>query len=374
MPDHRKPRLVSLRIQHRKKVRRKLPSLIFHRKILLVVPHHRHQNLLRQREVLRLEPAHHHRRPLRKLRYCLDQLVVLTPPRTLHRPANQVQLLANSLTPHLHIRHDKVFPQRLLITTRTLHLYPGISRQHPMPEGHIPCRLPAKCNRYSHSTKQRHHPPHRTHKPLRTPRPPVHSLRPVDPRQFFRQLLRDHLRRGTPRLNHRRRQVLPPGIRHGLQSFNRHPCLLRERRRRRSRRPVLISHLHRRPHHLLRHILLPRRHLGYPHRQPSRRSKTPARHPRPAQPLPLQHPHHAPLQLRLRPRDHPRRNLLQPDLKQKLRHRSQLFPSKIFFKTGIVSDQRKSGATCTTNVHALPAKYRHPTSTFSAESASPCAA
>ena len=81
MPDHRLPLLIGLRVQHRQKMRSQLARLVLHRKILLVIAHHRHQHLFRQRQILRLKVTQHHRRPLRQVRHRLDQRLILAPPR-----------------------------------------------------------------------------------------------------------------------------------------------------------------------------------------------------------------------------------------------------------------------------------------------------
>src|ERR1700733_12213701 len=180
--------------------------------------------------------------------------------------------------------------------------------------------ISTKLHRHRLTPKHRHHPPHRPHKPLRLSRPPVHVLRPIDARQLLRHLRGDHLCRAPPSLHGHRRQILPFSIRHRLQRSDIHPSLLRKRHRRRRSHTVFVSDLHRRPHQLLSEVLLPPGNIFHPNRQPPRRSKALRHRTRAHQPLALQHLHHALLQLRLRPGDHPRRNLFQPNLKQKISH------------------------------------------------------
>ena len=210
--------------------------------------------------------------------------------------------------------------QRLLVLIGKSNRNRLISRQHPMPTRHPPRRLPAELDRHNHLAQQRQQPAHWPHKSLRPARPPGHILRPVDPRQLLRQFLGNHLRRRASRLHRSRRQVLALRRRHRLQSRHIDARLAREGHRRRRRRAILICNLHRWPNQLLGHILLPSRHAGNPDRQPPRRGEALAPNTSRNQPLALQHRHHALLQLRLRAGNHPRRNLFQPDLKQKLRH------------------------------------------------------
>ena len=203
MPDRRIALRIRLRIQHRQKMRRQLPARTFHGKILLVVPHHRHQHLFRQRQVFRIKAPHHHRRPLRQVRHRIHQRMVLAPAqpvalRALSRgesARHPVQRLANLLPPRLHIRNHVRAQQRLLILTRRSNRNRLVARQHPMPARRVSRCLPAKAHRHHRVAQQRQQPPHRPYKPLRFPRPPRHILRPVDARQLLRQLLRNHLRR-----------------------------------------------------------------------------------------------------------------------------------------------------------------------------------
>ena len=193
-----------------------------------------------------------------------------------------------------------------------------IPRQHAMSARRLPRRLPAELHRNHHLAQQAHQPAHRPHKPLRPARSPHHVLRPIDPRQRLRQLLGNHLRRRPSRLHRSRGNIFALRRRHRLQRGHIHARLLREGHSRRPRLPILERSLHRRPNHLLGHVLLPRRNIRDPNRQPPRCREALARNSSRDQPFALQHRHHAPPQLRLRGGDHPSGNFFQSDFKEKI--------------------------------------------------------
>ncbi len=94
VPYDRRAFFVRLRIQHRQKMRRQLALCIFHREILLVIAHHRHQNLFRQSQILALKVAQNHARPLGQVRHRLNQRFVLAPSRTLRLFASPRPMLS----------------------------------------------------------------------------------------------------------------------------------------------------------------------------------------------------------------------------------------------------------------------------------------
>ena len=91
------------------------------------------------------------------------------------------------MSPILHIRHHKRFPQLLHIGSRTRS--PGsLPAPHSTRCPYVsfaPPYVPSKRDRHHLIPQQRHHPSHRPHKSFRLARPPVHVLRPIDPRQLL---------------------------------------------------------------------------------------------------------------------------------------------------------------------------------------------
>ena len=161
---------------------------------------------------------------------------------------------------------------------------------------------------------QRHNPAHRPHKALRFTRAPVHVLGPVNCQHFLGQFGGKNLRRRPASALHRcahvfaLRRVNFPQVRNG------HAGLLRKRLGRGRRRAVLERHLPRRAGQLLFGIGLPGEHALGQHRQPPRRGIRGDLALGAHQPLAPEQIAQAPAQLFLRPGNHPRRNLFQPDL------------------------------------------------------------
>ena len=97
-----------------------LPVGVLHREILLVVAHHRHQNLFRQLKILGLKVAEDHGGPLGEVRHRLHQRLILAPARAGNCARRRVQRLANDLPALGDIDHNERRAQRLLVARRRL--------------------------------------------------------------------------------------------------------------------------------------------------------------------------------------------------------------------------------------------------------------
>ena len=78
-------------------MRQQLAVRIFHRKIFLMVAHHRDQHFFRQRQKLRIEAAENHGRKFRQIHHRVEQRLVFPPARAGNRARRRVERLANLL-------------------------------------------------------------------------------------------------------------------------------------------------------------------------------------------------------------------------------------------------------------------------------------
>ena len=72
---------VDMRVQHCKEVRGQLAVRTLYGKVLLVIAHHRNQNLFGQRQILGIEVAQHNSWPLGEMDDGLDQRGIFAPAR-----------------------------------------------------------------------------------------------------------------------------------------------------------------------------------------------------------------------------------------------------------------------------------------------------
>ena len=235
---------------------------IFHRKILLMIAHHRDQHFFRQGQKLRIEPAQNHGRKFRQVHHRIEQRLVFPPPRSGNRARSRIESLANLLlalcasqnlgcAQSIHIRRPR---------PRNRHAALG---QNSVPARNVSCPDAVKLQRNRLLVEHRHQPPHRTHKTF-IRLAPVHILRPVDRGDFLGQILRENLGGAPAFLGNFRGQVL--ALRRGdpLQLRNVDSSLLGKRMRRRRRLTILICNVHRRPGHLLGNIRLSHGNAGRP--------------------------------------------------------------------------------------------------------------
>ncbi len=162
---------------------------VFHRKVLLVIAHHRHQHLFRQRQVLGLESRPESpsatpsgappSRPAPRLRATARRQPCASP-----CPAPCESSAA--ARPHPQQRSLCAAPRRNLFGAPiTTGASPCSTR---CPRLAFPAANPGNLHRHHGGIQQRHNPPHRPHKPLRLARAPVHVLRPVKAQHFLGQI------------------------------------------------------------------------------------------------------------------------------------------------------------------------------------------
>src|SRR5579872_3055498 len=80
---------VAIGIQNRQKVGQKLPVGIFDREVLLMVAHHRNEDLFRQFQKFWIEAAQYGRRPLGEVDDGIEQNLVFTPPCSRNRSSGR---------------------------------------------------------------------------------------------------------------------------------------------------------------------------------------------------------------------------------------------------------------------------------------------
>ena len=106
---------IAVGIQHRQEMRQQLAAGIFHRKIFLMVAHHRDQHFFRQGQKFLVEISQNDRRPLRQIDHGIQQSLVFAPPCAGNSARRLIQRLANHLFALGGIHQHMSFSQGCLV-------------------------------------------------------------------------------------------------------------------------------------------------------------------------------------------------------------------------------------------------------------------